>query len=270
MQLFNSMLLAPQLEIDYENLPSAAITDIFSEEQLKAIYLLCLRVDIKNNNLKADILKELVPEGFDEIGTGTNRMAFLYNGYIFKIALDRRGMADNLAEFKRSAELPTFLAKTYETNLLINLCEYVTIIDKDDFLANSDQIRRILKEMSKAYLFDDIGVTTKNYCNWGTRNEGGRETLVILDYGYLYPLIGQNTDELFRCPRCGSRLKWNVNFTEFVCTGNDGSDRCSARVSPSVLRDAMKKDFEAVEDKILQEVYGVPVPNLKSIEQTVT
>ena len=79
------------------------INQIFSKEMLKMLYYHACRVDIDDNNDKAELVAELLGPEFQELGTGTNRIAFLYNpspsrefrggsGLVFEIALDRRGL----------------------------------------------------------------------------------------------------------------------------------------------------------------------------------
>jgi hypothetical protein len=41
--------------------------------------------------MKAKLCSEILGNEFDEVGTGTNRIAFLHNGVVVKVALDRRG-----------------------------------------------------------------------------------------------------------------------------------------------------------------------------------
>lgn len=251
-----------------KSLPDNLIRYVFSDEMIRALMYHCLRVDIADNNDKADMIKMMLPKDFVELGTGTNRIAFLYNGMVYKIALDRRGLTDNFTEFKRSAELPMYLARTYETNLLINVCEYVTIIDQAEFRDNEDSIKDILRDIAKAYLFDDIGFSLKNYCNWGSRwKANGDSELVILDYGYLYPLMGQNMTQLFTCPKCGSKLKWNANFTSFVCQNTNG--RCQVTLSPTTIRHNMKLNFESAENKLMAQFNSMEMPNLDTVEQAI-
>ena len=71
--------------------PTNIIRQVFSDDQLKALYYLAMRIDIEDNNDKAEMIKMIVPKDFVELGTGTNRIAFLYNNLVYKIALDRRG-----------------------------------------------------------------------------------------------------------------------------------------------------------------------------------
>lgn len=251
--------------------PDNLIRSVFSDTQLKALYYLAMRIDIEDNNDKAEMIKMIVPPEFEELGTGTNRIAFLYNNLVYKIALDRRGLVDNNMEMRRSEELPMYLAKTYESNYLINVAEYVMVVDRDTFVMNEDSIKHILADMANDYLFDDIGYSLKNYCNWGSRFSTTGEEMVILDYGYLYPLFGQNRTELFRCPKCGGKLTWNPNFTELVCNGGTSSnDRCNARFSPMAIRRNMTLDFENLEEKLNSEFNQLQRPNLNKIEESIS
>ncbi|MCM1214139.1 MAG: hypothetical protein NC548_06415 [Lachnospiraceae bacterium] len=255
-------------EVVSKNLPPNLIRTVFTDEQLILLTRHMLRVDIPDNNDKAEMVKMFVPKGFQELGTGTNRIAFLHNNLVYKIALDRRGMVDNCTEFRRSAELPMYLAKTYESNLLINIAEYVTVIDQHQFSINGDTIRAVLEDIAKGYLFDDVGYAQKNYCNWGSRlNPDGSADIVILDYGYLYPLMGENTTRLFSCPKCGGRLKWNNNYTEFQCQNVGAGKSCGARISPTIIRNRMGQNFEKAELEMLQNIESMKMPDFNRIEQ---
>ena len=77
--------------ISETNRPNNLIRSVFTNEMLKALHYLAMRVDIEDNNDKAEMIRMIVPSDFQELGTGTNRIAFLYNNLVFKIALDRRG-----------------------------------------------------------------------------------------------------------------------------------------------------------------------------------
>jgi len=155
------------------------IMEYFSEEMIKRLYYNALRIDIEDNNDKANIVSHIVGPEFEELGTGTNRIAFKRGFYVIKIALDRRGIVDNCTEFIRSQELKEFCAITYESNGLINVMEYVTLLDKDEFFMNESQLKKMLDELSKEYIFEDLGfATAKNFANYGKRDDN---TLVILD-----------------------------------------------------------------------------------------
>ena len=246
---------------------------------MRALLYNCLRVDILDNNDKARIVAEILGPTFKEIGTGTNRIALLHNGMIVKVALDRRGLADNATEFKRSAELENFLAKTYETNYLINICEYVELLEMNEFIIQEDSIKRMLAEIAKNYIFEDIGFSEKNACNWGMRdahlteeemelygeNADFVKDVCILDYGYLYPL-GDQKDKLMRCPKCKHKLSWNRNYTALMCT-NSGS--CGFQTAPMNLRRMMRLDMEDLENRLIGEFNNMKMPNLDNIEHEI-
>lgn len=248
----------------------------FQPKTIMALFYTCLRIDIPDNNVKAEVVKKILGPDYEEIGTGTNRIALLHNGVIVKIALDRRGLVDNHQEFKRSIELDQYLAKTYETNFLINICEYVEVMDQDDFLVNEAAIKQALRDISQNYLFDDIGWTLKNSYNWGKREakltpEERYELediadeiydICILDYGYLYPLNGQK-DNLMRCPRCHHRLEWNMNFTTLQCSNS----ACKFSATPMQLRRQMNLDFEDFENSLTSKLMDIEMPDLASIEK---
>lgn len=253
-----------------KELPPNLIREFFTDEQLKTLFYHALRVDIPNNNDKAEMIKHYLPSNqFDELGTGTNRMAFLHNGFVIKIAMDRRGLVDSFTETKRSIELPRILAKTYECNMIVQIQQYVNIIDQSQFMENEFVIKNILSQLSENYLFEDLGFTLKNCYNWGfvesDEHEGEME-LRILDYGYLYPLYMQNKAELFRCPKCNATLKWNSNFTEFQCANS----QCGLKVPPWRIKQKMKTDFEDLENRMISDLSSFTMPNFRDIEAKIS
>lgn len=148
---------------------------------------------------------------FNFLGDGTNRMALLIDGYVYKLALDDQGYIDNLTEFKMSREAQPYVTKTYETNGLFCVAEYVTLISYDEFVKQKMRILEILEILSSEYLLGDMGWTKKNYCNWGYRKN--TKDLVILDYGHMMKV---DTNK-FICSECGGFLSYNSTFTEIEC-----------------------------------------------------
>lgn len=148
---------------------------------------------------------------FNFLGDGTNRMALLIDGYVYKLALDDQGYIDNLTEFKMSREAQPYVTKTYETNGLFCVAEYVTLISYDEFVKQKMRILEILDILSSEYLLGDMGWTKKNYCNWGYRKN--TKDLVILDYGHMMRV---DTNK-FICSECGGFLSYNSTFTEIEC-----------------------------------------------------
>lgn len=216
------------------------IHEIFSEELLIEIENVKDNPMYTDNNSKIEeiliLLKDL---GVIFVASGTNRMAILINGYIFKIALDSFGIKDNWNEFEMSTCLQPYVTKTYECNGLIAVAEYVNLINKDEFYDNRDNIASILTILSENYLFCDMGLTTKNYANFGYR---ATKEIVILDYGYIYPL----DDRIMYCKKCGNKLIWNKYFTKLVCS------HCAKEHDPIEIRDRMRKvesTYKNVENK---------------------
>lgn len=255
-------------EIDIEESEDGSlISKFFTPAQIKTLFHYACRVDIADNNDKAEAIKAILPATeFDELGTGTNRIGFLHNGMVVKLALDRRGLVDNYCEFKRSQELPEYLAKTYESNMLINITEYITVLSQQQFKEQASVIRSVLEDLSRGYLFDDIGYTLKNSMNWGYRDIPGSPELVILDYGYLYPLDGQEMERLLRCPKCYGQLQWNPSYTGFECT----SKKCKYTAKPKEIRDRMSLDLENLETQMLADLNHSQAPDFINIESLVT
>lgn len=196
-------------------------------------------------------------------------MCFQHNGMAVKIALDRRGYQDNYTEFKRSQECPQFLAKTYETNLMINISELVDKIDDvTQFQMHEKQIKQILAILAETYIFNDMGFTTKNFGNWGYRPStddtatDGDEDLIILDYGYMYPILGQ-PESLFRCPICGSKIEWNPAYTHFRCE----NAQCHIEYTPTEIWRKMDMTIMNAEDKVGQELFGLSHQNFDRLEE---
>lgn len=229
------------------------IPNYFTKEQLKMLYFHALCPVFPDNNEKADIVKAILGPDFEELGLGTNRIAFLYNGMCVIIALDRRGMIDNWQEFKRSIEAPQYFVKAYETNMLILIEEYVTLMDEREFRMNESGIKTVLEELSKAYLFEDIGFHMKNYENWGYREDGD---IVCLDLGYVYSLKGQ--EHLLSCPHCKASLKYNPSYTGFTCQNKS----CNKKYTTEDVIRRMDLTQMDLENKMISSLNGVSIPNI--------
>jgi len=149
--------------------------------------------------------------------------------------------------------------------MLILVCEYVDLLNEEDFRLNEEGIKTILEDLSRNYIFGDIGYTTKNRCNWGYRDKGvdGTETLVILDYGYMFNRIGN--EKALRCPKCGNDLHYDKNYNYFVC----GNNICSTKYSFMDIRRRMSHDLEKVENRVISQLNNLPLPNLAKLNDTI-
>lgn len=200
------------------------IKQFISSELYFDIYKMTQRYDIDNNSKQNEILALLQKYNveFMSLGTGTNRMGILIDGYAFKIALDVDGMVDNRREFLYTEELQPYVIKVYECipNGLIAVSEYVRIFESYNYREYQDEMRRILKDISSRFLIGDVGVTGKNYINWGIRVDG---TICMMDFAYIYSvqyklftcscddetlLHYDNDYNKLICPRCGRSYKF--------------------------------------------------------------
>ena len=167
-------------------------------------------IELGDNNMKADaITKYMEVIGFIEVGCGTNRICFRKDDYVFKIALDDRGVLDNNLEYELSKKLKPYVAVNYENTGIVSVAEYVDTMTSTDFQFYYDRAMQILMNLGQFYILNDVG--PKSFMNWGINKDG---VPVILDYAYLTPITPETN---FTCPKCGEQIYYNVDFTEFIC-----------------------------------------------------
>lgn len=187
---------------------------------------------------------------------GTNRYAILIDGYVFKIAMDKDGVRDNWSEFSLSQELQPFVIKVYECNGLIIVTEYVTVISKEEFVNSKDEIRQTLSYLAQGYLLGDVGSVTKNFMNWGYRDD---KSLVILDFAYIYRVLGEemicgglNSDGSL----CQDILEYDQDFNNLICP------KCRKKYTFHDIRRKINREYEIKEISTIKKVaYKVTEPN---------
>jgi predicted RNA-binding Zn-ribbon protein involved in translation (DUF1610 family) len=179
---------------------------------------LTMMYDIDNNAKGFEIKRLLTEYGvpYTSLGSGTNRFGILIDGYAVKFALDADGMIDNQREFLYSKKLYPYVVKCYEAfpNGLCAVTEYVEIFNLDAFYRYQDKMKEILSEISKVYLIGDVGVTTKNYINWGIRHGGNADEICIMDFAYTYAV----KYGIFKCS-CDNEtlLQYDKDYVNFIC-----------------------------------------------------
>ena len=246
------------------------ILENFNEDLCLDIMKVTMLTDI-NNNTKNLYIKELlkyynVP--FTTLGSGTNRMAVLIDGYAVKIALDKDGMIDNKREFLYTKNLQPYVVKVYECSIngLIAVTEYVNIFTLQEFHQYQDEMKDILNIISNQFLIGDVGVTSKNYTNWGTRVDG---TICILDFAYIYNV----KYNVFNC-ECDdmSILKYDSNFVNLVCpncgrkyTFGELRRKISKKQQESEIGDITRLGY--ILDKPISEVELIPEFENKKVKK---
>lgn len=190
------------------------ILKYFNEDVCLSLLKVTMIPEFSNND-KGTLIKEILRERnipFSPLGSGTNRMGILIDGYAVKIALDKDGMIDNKREFLYTKTLQPYVVKVYESTSdgLIAVTEYVDIFTLSEFKKFAPKMREILKDISKRFLIGDVGVTTKNYVNWGTRADG---TICILDFAYIYDI----KYKIFTCSHDGELLVYDKNYVQLIC-----------------------------------------------------
>lgn len=168
---------------------------------------------------------------YREVGTGTNRFIIKYDGYVIKIALDREGIADNKQEWVMSGLTQPGSAPAHEVtkggHLLVASYAPAFASWQDMCIPKyRSEIKKILKDWSTKFLLGDVGLSPKNYANWGLLD--GRP--VCIDYAYLFP----STINLFKC-YCGSTNVYpDSEYVSYKCIdcGREFEDReIRARIS---------------------------------------
>lgn len=243
--------------------PEGRIKEAFDTEKLEYLYSLIYCHELPDNNEKADVIKDIIGPGFVEVGTGTNRFCAMKDGYIWKFAMDNRGVRDNVIEFYRSKEIPEYLTKTYETNGAIVIAEYVTLMEVSEFTMNVPAIRVMLEDIAQSCIFGDLGLVTKNFCNYGYRGSDRNPTIVILDYAYLYPIVGK--EEALICPKCGAQLFNTTQYNGYICSNTV----CGTKYSFMDVKRRMNLALENEEAADFNPKPGLRIHSLKEIREYV-
>lgn len=228
------------------------IKENFTEEDLQFIKDLANSPYFDNNNDKARVLlQHFGPKGFIQLAPGTNRFGMLKGEYVYKLAMDSNGIRDNWNEFNMCMKLQPYVIKVYECNGLVEVTEYVTIMDKPTFEASKETIRNILSVITEDFLIGDAGTITKNYCNWGFDDDN---VLKLLDFGYTF----DKDPAIMYCPKCGGKLTYDMDYDHLYC------QQCATKVSimdiwyRMLLPEDAFNQFEEIDGPLEIELVGMP------------
>lgn len=197
---------------------------------------------------RANTLNELLePQGFIELGTGTNIITYVHSdapGVVYKIALDAGGLADNrndpmMAKIAPEARPPIVVDVTKDG--LISVQEYVFgIKNGEDMSLYLNDALEICRKLSKRFLV--IDVTPRLYTNWAI---GRNMELRTCDVSDLYPL--DKGEDVMRCPtvvgenkkgeltRCNGRVYYDDYYQRCYCS------RCGRNFLPIELKPRAKQ-----------------------------
>lgn len=234
----------------------ARLNEIPDDAKLE-LYNITKDFTISDDNEKAEKISAIMePLGFVEIGCGTNRIAFRKHGYVFKVALDERGIIDNTSEYQSCIDFPQYFMKVYEALTIdepcinsdgklckkssteVIVCEYCELVSEDYFIAHRNEVKAILGVLSNYYIMEDIGLTTKNFCNWGIRTlPNGEERMVLIDNAYFYPI---KNAEMITCS-CGGKIMPTEDFTGYRCTNS----ACAMHFSAAELLNMSKHNYDS-------------------------
>ena len=194
---------------------NSKIHTLFSDEILRLLASVCDSRRIDSYHQKMILVQQILKRyniKFRMLGGATNRLTLMIDGYAVKFAIDRQGYKDNLMEYSLSPELQPYVARTSETNGYIVVSECVRTMTLDDFRILKSDICKVLEALSRDYLLGDVGYITRNFTNWGIRDNGD---VVILDYAYCH----RATEKLFSCDVCGEGvLRYDATYSYLMCS----------------------------------------------------
>lgn len=155
-------------------------------------------------------------KGFSRLSGGTNRMVYRFlddPSFVLKIAIDRVGMNDNLAEFKNQQYLKPYVCKIFDTTsdgLMATIERVYPITSKEEFTEVQEEVfYLIVTKIIGKTVAEDIG---KNYFrNYGIRPGFG---VVLLDYPYIYPLDGSKLFCTHVDPNTGARCTGLIDYDD--------------------------------------------------------
>ena len=189
--------------------------ELFGPKLIERLSEISGSYEITDNNERIHyMLKELDEYGFEEVGSGTNRLCIVnkpYNDKIcFKIALDGRGERDNNLEtyLCKDEILKPYVPKILDNTTLICAQQLYGHMSKKKFKKHKKTCEDIILYLAKYFLIDDAGPLVWN--NWALENDEPK----IIDFAYFTRL-----DNLIRmrCAKCGGKLLYDKNLLYMEC-----------------------------------------------------
>lgn len=138
------------------------ISMFFNQHELEWIKHIILN---NTNDIKLKMVNSIMKsKGFVRLSGGTNRIVYRHledNSFVFKVAIDRVGLKDNLLEFKNQHFLKPYVCKIFDTTpdgLMASIERVYPITSKEEFTAVQEEIFYLIAtKLIGRTVADDIG-----------------------------------------------------------------------------------------------------------------
>ena len=213
------------LEFNFDALWMPSLFNFITPEDEQRLYAIASSLRYAGNiEIKNKMIDEImVNRGFKRFHAGTNRVVYTYlenSSFVVKIALDRVGLGDNVAEFKNMFLLKPFVSKMFEvspTGVIATAERVEPILSRQEFEAVGEEIFDLLVNcIIGKYVVEDVG--SKCFMNYGVRKGFGP---VLLDYTYVYELDGArlncNLVDKLTGFKCDGVIDYDSGFNHLEC-----------------------------------------------------
>jgi predicted RNA-binding Zn-ribbon protein involved in translation (DUF1610 family) len=193
------------------------IHEYFSDESCRwdLIELSYRSAGITDMSVKQDELFDICRKfgiNASPLGEGTNRFGFKIGSYCFKFAINREGRVNNKNELRKCKALYPYVTRAHECtgDGTILVCEYVRAFQSfGEMEQYRDEILEDLRVMNRVFIIGDVGITSKNYGNWGLRGTKA----VCLDSGAAHLA----SSAIYRCGTCGTFVMPTQSYDKLQC-----------------------------------------------------
>lgn len=215
---------------NFESLTAPPLYSLLSYQDINQLHRIASSIKYSGNLRKKkqmidDVMKS---RGFIKLAGGTNRVVYRFiesDKFVIKVAIDNVGIGDNPREFYNQNLFKPYIAKCFDVDPsgTVGLFERVNpITSREEFMSVADDIYKlILDTFIGKYVMADIG--TQFFMNYGVRITDHEKGPVLVDYPYVYELVG---NRLFcTCPDpnsptglCGGEIDYDDGYNYLYCT----------------------------------------------------
>ena len=154
----------------FDNLYGPPVRAFFNQDECNYLKHIILH---NKNDIKLKMINAIMKsKGFSRLSAGTNRVVYRYlddPSFVLKIAIDRVGLQDNLAEFKNQHMLKPYVCKIFDTTpdgLMATIERVMPITSKEEFTSMEEEIFYVIVgKLIGNTVAEDIGKAY--FRNWG-------------------------------------------------------------------------------------------------------